>query len=131
MCPSAGPDPDERPVSFLGRPAPSGMDLREVSIPAHSQLVYEPAEWAGALVVVEAGEIELECCGGTSARFGAGSVLFFDGLGLRAVCNRGGETVLLSAVSRRGTHQPGKEPSMKRVGSNTRSSPNRPRSTPR
>lgn len=115
MCPPAGPDRDERPVSFLGRPAPAGMDSRVVSIPAHGQLVYEPSEWARALVVVEEGEIELECRGGTSACFGAGSVLFFDGLGLRAVRNSGGETVLLSAVSRRETHQAAKEPSMKPV----------------
>jgi hypothetical protein len=105
MCLSAGPDPDEHSVSFLGRPAPTGMDLRAVSIPAHGEVAYEPADWAGALVVVEAGEIELECCGGTSARFAAGSLLFFDGLGLRAVRNSRGEPALLSAVSRRGARR--------------------------
>ena len=103
MSSSAGPDPDERPVSFLGLPTPAGMDVHVVSIPAHTQLVYEPAAWAGTLVVVEAGEIELECRGGTSVCFGARSVLFFDGLGLRAIRNNSGEKVLLSAVSRRGT----------------------------
>ena len=54
------PDPDRCPVSFLGRSAPSGMEVRVVSIPGHCELAYEPAEWAGSLVVVEAGEIELE-----------------------------------------------------------------------
>ena len=98
--PWASPDPDDRPISFLDRPPPAGMDLRVVTIPAHSQLVYDPGEWAGALVVVEEGEIELECCRGTSTCFGAGSVLFFDGLELRAVRNSGAETVQLSAVSR-------------------------------
>jgi hypothetical protein len=113
MCPSTGRAPEECPVSFLGRPAPAGMDLRVVSIPAHSQLVYEAVEWAGALVIVEAGEIEVECRRGTSACFAAGSVLFFDGLGLRAVRNRCGKTVLLCAVSRRRTHEPAKESSMR------------------
>ena len=110
MCPSAGPGPDERPVSFLGRAAPAGMDLRVVSIPAHSQLVYDAVEWAGALVVVEAGELELECSGGTSACFAAGSVLFFDGLGLLAIRNSCGETVLLCVVTRRRTPEPAARP---------------------
>ena len=108
MRPSAGPDHDEHPVSFLGRPAPAGINLREVSIPAHSHLVYERADWAGALVVVEAGEIELEGCDGTSACFPAGSVLCFDGLALRAIRSTGGETVLLSAASRQTTREPAK-----------------------
>jgi hypothetical protein len=90
------------------------MDVRVISIPGHGELTYEPAEWAGSLVVVEEGEIELECGSGTSACFGAGSVLFFDGLGLQAVRNNRGDTVLLSAVSRRETHQPANEPPTKR-----------------
>ena len=90
------------------------MEVRVVAIPGHCELEYEPAEWAGSLVVVEAGEIELECRSGRSAFFDAGSVLFFDGLGLRAVRNNGGEPVLLSAVSRRKRHQPATEPPKQR-----------------
>ena len=101
MSESGDPDCDEAPVSFLGRPAPPGMDVRLVSIPRQSELAYEPSEWAGALVVVEAGEVELECRGGASACFATGSVLFFEGLGLRAVRNAGDEPALLSAVTRR------------------------------
>jgi hypothetical protein len=37
------------------------LAVRLVSIPAHSEMADEPSEWAGAVVVVEAGEIELEC----------------------------------------------------------------------
>lgn len=110
MCPRTGSGHEERPVSFLGRPAPAGMDLRIVSIPVHHELTYEPAEWAGSLVVVEAGEIELECHGGTSARFGAGSILCFDCITLRSVRNSGAETAWLSAVSRQRTHQPPEPP---------------------
>lgn len=108
--PSADPDRDERPVSFLGLPARAGMDLRVVSIPPHTRLAYEPAVWAGALVVVEAGEIELECRRGARACFAAGSVLFFDGLELGTVRNRTGEKVLLSAVSRQGVSSSGEHP---------------------
>ena len=97
---SADREPDELPISFLARTAPAGVDVRVVSISSHGELAYEPSEWAGALVIVETGEIELECCSGARACFGTGSVLFFDGLSLRAVRNIGGETVLLSAAIR-------------------------------
>ena len=93
-------DADERSLSFLGRSTPAGMAVRTVSIPAHTDLVYEPSEWTRALVIVEAGEVELECHTGARARFGAGSVLFFDGLPLRAVRNAACGPALLSAVSR-------------------------------
>jgi hypothetical protein len=102
---SSDPDPDERPVSFLGRPAPAGMALRLVSIPVHAELDYQPSDWAGAVVIVEVGEIELECASGARASFGPSSILFFDGLGLRTIRNVGTETVLLSAASRRVTGQ--------------------------
>ena len=101
MSESGDTDWDEGPVSFLGRPTPPGMGVRLVSIPRQSELAYEPSDWAGALVVVEAGEVELECRGGASACFATGSVLFFEGLGLRAVRNTGDEPALLSAVTRR------------------------------
>jgi hypothetical protein len=77
------------------------MGVRLVSIPRQSELAYEPSDWAGALVVVEAGEVELECASGARACFATGSVLFFDGLGLRAVRNAGCEPALLSATTRR------------------------------
>ena len=93
-------DCDARPVSFLGRPAPAGTAVRLVSIPAHGGLAYDPAEWTGALVIAEAGEVELECLNGDRARFGEGSVLFFEGLSLCAVRNAGREPALLTAVSR-------------------------------
>jgi hypothetical protein len=44
-----------------GRPAPGWLAVRLVSIPAHSEMAGEPSEWGGAVVVVEAGEVELEC----------------------------------------------------------------------
>ncbi|MBA2533395.1 MAG: hypothetical protein H0V21_00120 [Rubrobacter sp.] len=55
----------------------------------------------GALVVVERGEIELECERGTRRRFGRGSVLWVSGLPLRALRNSGRGPALLVAVSRR------------------------------
>jgi quercetin dioxygenase-like cupin family protein len=98
------PECDDRPVSFVARPAPAGMAVHLVSIAVQSEVAYEPSDWIGALVVVEAGEIELECHSGACARFGAGSVLFFEGLPLRTVRNAGRGPALLSAVNRCGQH---------------------------
>jgi hypothetical protein len=91
----------EEGISFIGRPAPDWLAVRRVTIPGHGEMAYEPSEWAGALVIVEAGEIELECVRGECARFRAGAVLVFEGLRLRAVRNRSTEPALLSAASRR------------------------------
>ena len=59
--PRACAGPDEGRSRLRGRPAPGWLAVRLVSIPAHSEMADEPSEWAGAVVVVEAGEIELEC----------------------------------------------------------------------
>jgi hypothetical protein len=57
--------------------------------------------WRGALVVVERGELELECLDGRRERFGRGDVLCLTGVRLRALRNPGHRAVLLVAVSRR------------------------------
>ena len=41
-------------------------------------------EWSGALIVVADGSIVLECRGGATRSFPAGSILWFSGLGLHA-----------------------------------------------
>jgi hypothetical protein len=60
---------------------------------------YDEAEWRDALVVVEHGEIELECSSGSRRRFGSGAVLCLNGLPLRALHNGGLGPAVLSAVS--------------------------------
>ncbi|GAA4547759.1 hypothetical protein [Pseudonocardia xishanensis] len=57
-------------------------------------------EWRGVLVLVEAGEIELRCELGGRRRFGAGSVLWFTGLGLREIHNPGVEPAVFVGVTR-------------------------------
>ena len=87
-------------MSLLGRPLSPAFRLRlTVVLPgaAHS---YDEADWTGALVVVEHGEIDLDGCDGSRCRLVAGDVLWLAGLRLRALHNRGDEPVLLSAVSR-------------------------------
>ncbi|MEJ8280667.1 hypothetical protein [Pseudonocardia spirodelae] len=57
-------------------------------------------EWRGALVVVDAGEIELCCAAGGSRTFAAGSVLWFTGLNLVRVRNPGGADAVFRGITR-------------------------------
>ena len=71
-----------------------------VTIAANGERAYDEAEWRDALVVVERGEIELECLGGSRHRFRSGNVLWLTGLPLRVLRNRGVVPAVLTAVSR-------------------------------
>jgi hypothetical protein len=93
-------------LSLLGGRVPAWAQLRGVSIEPGCRRPYDPAEWHGALVVVERGAIELECPSGARWRFEAGAVLCLAGLSIRALCNERSEPVLLSALSRRSNATP-------------------------
>jgi quercetin dioxygenase-like cupin family protein len=88
-------------LSFMERPLPPGFEMRMISIAAGCALAYDAAEWNDAIVVVEQGEIELECVHGTRRRFAHGDVLWLIGLPLRALHNAGCKPVVLVAVTRR------------------------------
>jgi hypothetical protein len=88
-------------LSFIDRPLPPSFELRVVALPPGHERPYDEGEWRGALVVVERGEVELECLAGGRLQCGAGAVLWLVGLPLRALHNPGLETALLAAVSRR------------------------------
>jgi hypothetical protein len=79
---------------------PAWAQLRVVAIEPGCRRPYDPAEWRGALVVVERGEIELECPSGARWRFEEGAVMSLADLPIRALCNERAATVLLSALSR-------------------------------
>ena len=87
--------------SLLRGALPPAFELRALELPPGRTLAYDEKTWSGALVVVECGEIELECLQGARRRFGCGSVLCLAGLDLRAVHNCGREPALLAAVWRR------------------------------
>jgi len=97
MDDSAGGDQ----VSFLERPLPPAFELRAVAVAPGCERAYQEAEWRDSLVVVERGEIELQCRHGYRRRFGRGDVLWLVGLPLRTLHNRGHEPALVVAVSRR------------------------------
>lgn len=80
--------------------APLVFETRHVRIPAGVVRAYDPAEWRGALIVVERGVIELECLCGARGTFVAGDVLYLDRLPLRRLRNRTAASVILSATRR-------------------------------
>ena len=86
-----------------GVPAPLGRARPGQSRPSGD------AEWRDALVIVERGDVELECAAGGRRRFSGGAVLWLEGIDLRVLHNVGDEPVVLLAVSRRrdeGPHGP-------------------------
>ncbi|HMJ32637.1 MAG TPA: pyridoxamine 5'-phosphate oxidase family protein [Baekduia sp.] len=92
---------DREPLSFLGRGVPAAFQSRTVTIPAGASRAYVEAEWHDAIVVLESGELEVECVRGGRRRFERGAVMCFVGLALRTLYNLGPETAVLVAVSRR------------------------------
>ena len=93
------PGPDR--LSFLDGPLPSRFRLHGVTVAPGGTRTYRAEEWKDALVVVEHGEVELECSAGLRRRFGAGAVMWLQGMDLRAIHNPGPGPLVISAVSRR------------------------------
>ena len=91
--------------SFLGHQVPPCFAARRVVVAPGVARPYEEAEWVDAVVVVERGEIELECTRGGRRRFRAGDVLWLVGLPLRALHCCGNCPAVLLAVSREGTDE--------------------------
>lgn len=92
---------DAEPVSFLHRALSSSFDKRVVTLDPGGSRPYRAAEWHDALVVLELGEVVLECADGGRRRFAAGAVLWLAGLGLVALHNESAEPAVLVAVARR------------------------------
>jgi hypothetical protein len=59
-----------------------------------------PAEWSGALVVVDTGAIEVGCFAGASATFVAGDILALSCLPVRWLRNAGLDEARIIAVRR-------------------------------
>jgi hypothetical protein len=92
---------DDHPLSFLVQAPPPEYELREITVPAGRSRPYDEREWEDALVVIERGEIELECASGRRWCFERGAVLWLVGLALRAIHNHRREPAVLIAISRR------------------------------
>lgn len=88
---------DEAPVPT--RPGPA-FRRRAVTIPPHETVPFVAEDWAGALVVIERGSVDLCCVRGGRRRFDRGAILFLDGLALKCLHNPGVEDAVLVALSR-------------------------------
>ena len=100
--PGTEPDPaDLRRMSLLHGRIPDGFELRMWVVASGESVDYDPDEWAGSLVTVEDGEIELECDRGGRRRFGPGTMLAPEVLGLVAFHGCSPEPTVLAALSRR------------------------------
>lgn len=80
---------------------PPGFEVRAVAVDPGGDRIYNEREWRDAVVVVASGQIELESLNGVRQRFDRGDILWLCELPLRALHNRGSETAVLVAVSRR------------------------------
>jgi hypothetical protein len=65
-----------------------------------------PADWAGCLVLVERGTVEVDCGAGGSRSFQTGDMVALDWLPLLSLQNRGTAEACLLAVRRRGDSPP-------------------------
>jgi hypothetical protein len=90
-------DDDEGLPSAAGGP---GFTRRAVVVEPGASRPSRDEEWHDALVIVERGEVDLECTAGGRRRFGAGAVLWLTGIRLAALHNVGAEPVVLIAVTR-------------------------------
>jgi hypothetical protein len=91
---------DAEKVSFLCAPFPQSLRLRTVILQPQDALDYRRADWLDTVVVVERGELEMQCRSGARAWFGPGATLVFTGLGLRRLRNPGNAPLVLSALTR-------------------------------
>ena len=91
--------------SFLGSWVPPAFEVRRIVVDSGAERAYDEAEWLDAIVVVERGELELECSQGARRRFRRGDVLFLVGLPLRALRSCGRGPAILTAVSRSSTDE--------------------------
>src|SRR5207247_4759405 len=62
-------DADEIDLDRLTRRLPARFGTRTLELAPASVLAYDAASWRDAIVVVTAGEIEVECVGGERGRF--------------------------------------------------------------
>jgi hypothetical protein len=89
------------PLALLGQRLPPRFTRRVVALMPGRPRAYDDAEWRGAIVVVERGQIELEGLDGSRHGFGCGAILWLDRLPLRAIHSCGPAPAVLVAIARR------------------------------
>ena len=92
----------ESPIAFLGSPLPRWVNRTAVTIEPGGTRPYAEAEWLDALVIVEQGEVVLECTRSGFTTFRAGDVLWLVDVPIRRMHNHGNEPAVIVAISRNG-----------------------------
>jgi hypothetical protein len=87
-------------MTVLGTFLPPRFERRVITIAPGEARSYDQDDWRDALVLIEQGDVDLECFAGGHRTFGRGAMLWFDGLSLRTLRNRGDEPAVLVAISR-------------------------------
>jgi hypothetical protein len=87
-------------ISFLDVPCPPNFRLRTLTLQPCDAIDYRGADWVDALVVVERGELEIECSSGARAWFQEGAILVLADLTVGCLRNSGSGPLVLSAISR-------------------------------
>lgn len=77
-----------------------GLLVDTVAIPPGAEHTYAEADWRDALVLIDQGELDLECTDGGVWRFTRGAVLCLANLPLRTLRNEGREPLTLTRVRR-------------------------------
>jgi hypothetical protein len=81
-------------------PLPAGFSRRVFEVASGLELALEPGGLTDAIVVVEQGELELECRAGTCRRFAPGSMIAVARLPVSHLKSVGPVPLVLIAVSR-------------------------------
>src|SRR4051812_38138817 len=85
---------------FRGSRNLPGCRTSLITIQPADDLEYDESQWAGAVVVVESGRLQLECWSGERASFDEGAVLFLTGLNIRRIANPGLSELVLKSIRR-------------------------------
>jgi hypothetical protein len=86
--------------ALFRRPLPRGFSRRVLRVAPGLELGLEPGDLPDTIVVVERGELELECRAGTCRRFGPGSMIPIARLPVAHLRSVGCGPLVLVAVSR-------------------------------
>ncbi len=81
-------------------PLPEGFSRRVFRVPPERELGLEPDRLPDAIVLVERGELEVECPAGARRRFGRGSLIPIGRLPASRLRSVGPRPLVLVAVSR-------------------------------
>jgi hypothetical protein len=85
---------------LVRRRLPTGFERWNVTLAPGERRTTTAAEWAGALVLVQRGSLEVGCIAGGTATFKAGDMLCLGWLPLRWLRNPGDQPARLVAIRR-------------------------------